>query len=356
MRRLMWVVLIGALTLGQTVWGSAEAAAPEGKPLNLVTSPLPINLVTDPGKSVSTEIRIKQTNPTTEKLKITLMKFGAYGEDGMPVLRDREPGDSYFDWAKFDRPVFDAPPNEWVTLKMTINVPKSASFGYYYAVVFTRVGDDQKKGANVSSYNGGTAVLVLLDAHVPGAKRAVSLASFKADKRVFEFLPSTFTIKFANTGNVHVVPHGNVFISQGKKQVASLVLNDAQGNILPGSKRNYLLEWMDGFPHHEKVMEDGKTLREKNGDVKQKLVWANGGEGAKTAVPHLRFGKYTAHLFAVYDDGFRDVPIEAEVDFWVIPWRFLLVVLVIVLLTGLGVYAAVRNTVRGVQKLGRRRK
>ncbi|MGB3073255.1 MAG: hypothetical protein WBB68_03290, partial [Candidatus Moraniibacteriota bacterium] len=37
----------------------------------------------------------------------------------------------------------------------------------------------------------------------------------------------------------------------------------------------------------------------------------------------LRFGKYTAKMLLVYDDGTRDIPIEGVVSFWVMPWRLI---------------------------------
>jgi hypothetical protein len=40
-------------------------------------------------------------------------------------------------------------------------------------------------------------------------------------------------------------------------------------------------------------------------------------------VPKLRWGKYTANLLLVYDDGTKDVPIEGTLSFWVIPWRLI---------------------------------
>ena len=149
-------------------------------------------------------------------------------------------------------------------------------------------------------------------------------------------------------------PHGNVFIMSGKKQVASLDLNDAQGNILPNSSRVFPLEWDDGFPHFEKVSEDGKVKMDKNNKPVMHLVWSNGGAGSSEVTPHLRFGKYTAKLFAGYDDGVRDVPLEASVDFWVIPWRFLLVLLLVIVLIGAGVYAATRGAGLGGRRLARR--
>ena len=337
----------------------ASVSAVESKPLNLVTSPLPISLSVNPGTSTTTDLRVKQMGTGTEKLKISLMKFGAFGDEGKPRLLDRGPGDTHFDWVKFDKVVFDAPSNVWQTVKMTINVPKSAAFGYYYAVVFSRAGDDQAPvgaEAPTAGFNGGTAVLVLMDAKVPNAKRELSLDSFSASQRVYEFLPATFDVKFKNSGNVHTVPHGNIFIMSGNKQVASLDLNNQQGNILPKSSRAFPVEWQDGFPHFEKVVEDGKVKMDKNNKPVMKLVWTNGGAGANEVTPHLRFGKYTAHLFAVYDDGTRDVPMEAKIEFWVIPWRFLLVLLVVVLLIGAGVYAATRGAVRGMQIFSRRKR
>jgi hypothetical protein len=322
------LILVLGLALG---WVSLAllpvAHAASSKPLNLITSPLPINLAVEPGKSVTTEIRVKQGSGGDERLKVGLMKFAAFGDEGKPRLLDREPGDDYFDWVKFDKTTFNAPNNVWQTVKMTVTAPKTAAFGYYYAVVFTREGDDTRQTGNTNAISGGSAVLVLLDAHVAGAKRQVAIDNVKSEHGVYEFLPANFSVALHNTGNVHVVPHGNIFIMKGKKQIATLNLNEEQGNILPGSHRIYPVEWTDGFPHFEKIVEGGKVKLDKNSKPVMKLVWGDAGSGGKVFKPHLRMGHYTAHVFAVYDDGVRDVPLEAEVGFWVIPWKFFLSVL-----------------------------
>jgi len=343
-------VLFGLLSLA--VAASSVLVAPgalaEAKPLTLQTSPLPISLMADPGKSVSTDLRIKQNGSDTEKLKVSLMKFGAFGEEGKPQLLDRGPADTYFDWVRFDKTTFAAPPNVWQTVHMTINVPKSAAFGYYYAVVFSRVGDDVKQGDRTNSLSGATAVLVLLEARNPNAKRTLSLSSFATEHRVYEFLPAKFNVKLANTGNVHGAPQGDVFILKGKKQLATLSLNSGAGNILPGSKRIYPVEWKDGFPVYQQVIENGSVKLDKDGKQVRKLNWD------WTQANKFRMGKYTAHLFAVYDDGSHDVPIEAELSFWVIPWRFLLALLAVLALVGFGVYSSVRGTVQGVSRSAQR--
>jgi hypothetical protein len=351
-KRLLLLLSFFAL-IGAQLLTPLQAIAADSKPLNLVTSPLPINLSTDPGTTVSTDLRIKQAGGDTERLKVSLMKFAAYGDEGKPKLVDRGPGDSYFDWVKFDKTQFDAPSNVWQTIHMTINVPKDAAFGYYYAVVFSREGDDVRQAGNTNSINGGTAVLVLLDAKVANAKRSLELNSFTSEHRLYEFLPANFKVSFKNTGNVHIVPTGNIFISKGKTQIATLSINAEMGNILPQSNRIYDSSWGDGYPHNEPVIEAGKTKLDANNQQVNHLVWSNG-EG-NDMTPHLRMGEYTAHLFAVYDDGTRDVPIESEITFWVVPWRFLLALLAVALLIGFGIFGLVRGTWSGARKLSRKK-
>jgi hypothetical protein len=325
--------------------GVAIAATPS-KPLNLITSPLPIDLATKPGTTVTTDIRVKQGGTDTEKLNISLMKFAAFGSSGKPRLADRGPNDDYFDWVKFSSNTITAPPNVWQTVKMTINVPKSAQFGYYYAVVFTRAGDDTRpdKGAAIS---GGTAVLVLLDALVPNAKRKLELTSFAVTHRLYEYLPAHFYTSFHNSGNVHQQPKGDIFIKRGSKTIGTIPLNGEGGNILPASNRIFQNDWLTGFPVFEPKLQDGKVVQ-KNGEPVRVLKWDF------SKLSDLRIGKYSAVLEAVYDDGSRDQPIEASISFWVIPWKVLSVLLVLLILilagfffTGRGIWNRFRGRKQG---------
>jgi hypothetical protein len=350
-RRLLSFLTLATVLAGVLFPFPATAAGP----LDLTTSPLPINLETTPGKSVSTELRVKQSTGQPARLKVTLLKFAAYGEEGKPRLMDRQPEDTHFDWVKFDKPIFTAPNDVWQTVKMTINVPKTgAAFGYYYAVMFSRAGDENVPEGQNTSYVGGSATMVLLNVDVPGAKRSLKLESFGTRHRVVEFLPSTFKVKFQNDGNVHLVPKGNVFIMRGKKQVGYILLNEEKGNILPDSKRVYTTEWIDGFPKFLPRTDNGRAVVQKNGDPVYNVDWnLNNG---KNPLSQIRFGKYTAKLFAVYDDGQRDVPIESEVTFWVIPWRALLVMLLIVLLITFGAWSVSRGALKGVRRMRRKGK
>jgi hypothetical protein len=272
----------------------------------------------DPGTSVSAQIKIKNDGIGEENIKVSLMKFKADEATGTPMLAERESGDDFFDWVVFSENNFPLPTNEWKTITTTFNVPKTASFGYYYAIVFSRAEESVPKGERQTVITGGTATLVLLEVIVPDAKREVEVTSFTADKRIYEFLPATFTVKLRNTGNVHIAPRGNIFINIGdKKDIAILEINPNKGSILPNSPREFSEKWSDGFPYYGTRQADDRIVLDETGKAVQELKW-NFGEMSK-----LRWGKHTAKLLLYYDDGERDVPIESEISFWVIPWRLI---------------------------------
>jgi hypothetical protein len=313
-RKTIWTML---LLIGFVFAFSAKAAGPEGD-LRITTSSLPINLKVVPGTSVTSQIKVKNDGIGTENIKVSLMKFKADEKTGTPMLAEREAGDDFFDWVSFSDDTFPLPVNEWKTVTATFNIPKTASFGYYYAIVFSRAEENVSKGDGQTVITGGTATLVLLEAMVPDAKREVMVESFIADKKIYEFLPATFTVKLRNTGNVHIAPRGNIFINSGdKKDVAILEINPSKGSILPNSPREFSESWKDGFPYYGNAQIDDKVVLDENGNMIQELKW-NFGEMSK-----LRWGKYTAKMLLYYDDGSRDVPVESEISFWVIPWRLI---------------------------------
>ena len=334
-RGYFWKGFIGSLVFVFLFSFSARAA--DGA-LRLTTSPLPINLSVEPGHSVSTQLRIKNDGDQRENLRIDLMKFKADGESGAPMPLDRESGDDFLDWVRFSEDTFSIEPNQWKTINATFDVPETAAFGYYYAIVFSRSGEITSTGERQTTVTGGTAVLVLLEAKVPNAKREVTVTSFSADRKWYEFLPATFTVKLRNTGSVHIAPRGNLFIGRpGEKADTVMEVNLGKGNILPDSNRAFESRWADGFPVYRDKEMDGKKVQDAEGEAVQELVWN------WKDVSRFRFGKYEAKLLLVYDDGTRDVPIEGTIEFWVIPWRLLLGGLFIGLFALLGIKSTVER-------------
>jgi hypothetical protein len=318
--------------------------------INLQISPLPIELNTKPGTSVSTDLRVRNVGSKTEKLQVRLL---AVSEDnnGQVHLTNPTNADDWVEWVSFDRQIFDAPSNQWQTIKMKVDVPKSAAFGYYFAVEYLRASDVAPQPGKAVAH-GAVATFILLNADAAGANRTAQIASFSADKKSYEFLPANFTVKIKSTGNVHVAPYGNIFIAKGNKQVDVIDVNASRGKVLPKGSRFFASSWTDGFPVYQtKNGPDGQPLLNKKGQMERSLKWDFGHAN------RLRFGHYTAHLVMVYDNGQRDVPMEASLSFWVIPWRLIGAVAgLLVLITALVTYIIIlrkrlkRATGRGVHR------
>ena len=241
--------------------------------LRLTSSPLPINLKVNPGDSVTTDIKVKNDGINSENIKVSLMKFKADPNTGAPMLLDREPGDSYFDWVKFSEDHFQLPSNEWKTITASFNVPTTAAFGYYFAIVFARADQPATATGQETVMTGGMATLVLLEATVPNAKKEVQVTDFSVNKQMFEFLPANFTVKLKNTGNVHIIPRGNVFITKGNETIATLDVNPSFGSILPDSPRNFSPQWSDGFPVFQAKQVNGQNVMDAQGNIEMELKW-----------------------------------------------------------------------------------
>jgi hypothetical protein len=313
-------------------------------------SPLPILLQTKPGTTVTTDLRVNNPSTHDEQLKAELKTFTQDGPDGTVTIHDPTPADSYLSWVSFSQNQFDAPPGLWQTVHMTIKVPSTAAFGYYFAVEFTQANPTKAQaGTNGTAIQGAVASFVLLDAQVPGEARQLQVTSFSADHQIYEFLPVNFSVRLHNNGNVFGSAAGNIFISRGGHQVAVLTINANHGLVIPGSNRLFSASWSSGFPLYQTVYgSNGQPLKDKHGNVERKLNWNF------SQVSKLRFGHYTANLVLVYNNGQRDVPITGSLSFWVIPWRLVGGAVVILIFMAIGFWASFKRISRSTKRLSKK--
>jgi hypothetical protein len=285
-------------------------STPPESGIDLTVSPVFINLVTDPGKAVSTQVKIKNNSNISEYLRVRVARFEASADGSQPKLVDIDPKDEFLTWISFSESEFQLEPNQTKTIKVQIKPSQSAGLGYYYGLVFQRI-QEQDTGATGTTISGAPAISLLLEVRSSRAKRELQILDFSTDKLVYEYLPVEFDVTVKNTGNIHVVPAGDVFLDSTRyKDIAALRLNESLGNVLPQSQRSFHVRWDDGMIVRKPIQKDGKE------------------EGFRThwdlsKADKFRVGKYTAHILMVYDNGERDVPIEAEVSFWVFPWKVL---------------------------------
>jgi hypothetical protein len=249
-------------------------------------------------------------------------------------LGDKAPT-SVTDIVSFADPLFTLEAGQIFTQRIHIHPDANAAFSYNFAITVSQ--QNPPKGAKgESTIAGSVAVFTLINVDKPGAVRQFKLTSIGVGKHIYEYLPVDVYVRLKNTGNVNVQPTGTVFIqrhSNDTKPLASLALNPSGSFILPGTSRTFTVAWNDGFPHYVTTQSGNKQVK--------KLVWQGG-------LSNLRIGKYVAKVVAIYDDGQRDVPVMAEVSFWVIPWRFLLALFAVIAILLVGVVVLVRALGRAV--------
>lgn len=301
---------------------SAAAAGDDASgDFSLQIAPSPLVATVKPGQATTSEVKIRNTGTHAENLKIETRAFTISRDSGKVVLSERAA--DIDQWVGFSARKFHVEPGQLYSEKVIFNLPKQTGFSYSFALVISRQSETRATSSG-RLIKGSVADFTLINVDRPGATRKLDVVQFKTDHRLYEFLPANISLTFKNSGNTIIQPFGNVFIGRGaseKKPLATLAVNDQRGYILPGTSRTLTSAWNDGFPHYdETTAADGKQSRS------LRIDWSQ--------VSKLRIGKYTAKLVAVYDDGSgHDVPIEGQVSFWVIPWRTILLALLI--LTGL---------------------
>jgi len=329
MMRRKFVVVIAfftVITLGFSFLVSAQDSQPSGFSLQVTPSPLISSI--EPGTRTSLDLKIRNASSTSENLKIELRSFSIDDETG-GINISKETANNVADFVSFEKDVFQIEGGQWYTQKVNIDAPEDAGFSYSFVILISR-NESAPATGGTTSIEGSIAIFTLLNTNRPDAVKKLDLSNFVSIKKSYEYLPAEFETSVYNSGNTIIQPKGNIFIGRGENDqepLAVLKINPNDGYIIPNSKRVLKTQWNDGFPS-----------RDENG----KLVW----DWSKLS--KLRVGRYTAKAILIYDDGLRDVPIEATATFWVLPWKILLIGLVILLLIIIGLYTMLKRVFKAI--------
>ena len=271
----------------------------------LEIAPPVLNLTADPGETIQAKISLRDVSSTSLLVTNEINDFTAEGEDGTPkiILDNSEPSPySLVEWIS---------PVPSVTLKsrqiqnvpITINVPKDAAPGGYYGVVRFTATAPEIDGNGVSL---STSIGALIFVRVNGdATEKISVDDFYASKNgkqgfIFNSTPLTFTQRIKNEGNVHEQPIGRILVTDlfGRPTV-NLNVNLEGRNVLPGTVRKF------------EVPLDKAAI------------------GDRTLI-----GPYTATLTVKY--GSSEKTVTEVITFWIIPWKMILLVILIIALLIVG--------------------
>jgi hypothetical protein len=188
--------------------------------------------VTSPGEVKETKVVI--VNNTNFPLPI---KGSVLGFTPMENVKDFDRF-NISDWYSVNPEDFIIQPKEEKLINISIKVPENANPGGYYSTIFFQpLIPDDVVGSSSTRIVSRVGVLSLLI--VKGEfEENLSLGDIKY-RKFQQFGPIKLSFTLNNTGNVHLLPVGDIVIKDiFKREVAKLDMNPSI--ILPGSEKEYV--------------------------------------------------------------------------------------------------------------------
>jgi hypothetical protein len=293
----------------------------------MTISPPDFNITASPGDSIRDVLHVYNEDPYPVTLKPSLLNFTFSPNDevsGSPefyAAGEIRNGHELADWIVIeDDKAFTIGSGERVNIPFTITVPKDAQpGGHFGAIHIGTLQESQKEDGPQIGVKASTSALLFV--RVNGDTRdELAVNSFFSNSRLYTRLPADFTIRLSNGGTTHLIPVGNIFITNTfGRQVASLEVNGSdKRRVLPGSIRRFEESWM-----HRRLPKSASEFVQE---------WRN-----------FAFGKYTATLVINYGDGGAQKLVSSTTSFWVIPWMILAAFATVVLLLSLALRWVMRR-------------
>ena len=279
-----------------------EADEPtRGSGQGLEISPPLIELTADPGDRIVTEMSVRNITDIDVIASGDVRNFLAQGETGQPRILLGDEEESPFPLAEYVENVPDLTiePTEQETAEIVINVPEDASPGGHFGVVrFSGQAVDPSGASSAVALSASIGTLILLnvsgDIEEELSIEELLVAQEGEEGGFFESGPFELITRLNNQGNVYLQPSGELEITNlFGQEVASLPFNEGESNILPDSLRRF-----------EQTYDD-------------KSFW---------------FGRYTVTANLQY--GAEGTIVQESTDFWVIPYKLLGIVLVMLVAVG----------------------
>lgn len=267
---------------------------------------VPPSLEYSSAKGQVIESRVKLLNNENRTLVLTpsTANFGAKDESGEPDFKFDAPSADLSSWITIDKASLTLEPGETKEVPFTIAVPADAEPGGHYAGIFFASGGTASGGGQIGVQSKlGTLVILTVEGNI---REQAAISSVKVDGPTSVSRPPVnLNVRITNSGNVHVKPKGKVTILNMFGGEVETITLPQDKNVLPGQTRLFEVAWAK------------RSTDVKKGNFFQEI-------GAEFS--NFALGTYTANVEATY--GQNDKTMIGKVQFVVVPWRALLVIVV----------------------------
>ena len=142
------------------IYNTIHAQSSSG--LDITVSPPVIELNVKPGEKLNEKFRIRNNQATATNLQVDVKKLSSDSTSGEPIPAEPKSDDEFISWLTVENPSFKSLSKEWTDVNFTIDIPTTASYGYYYVLRISP--ENQGKVAGVgTTIKGEVYVVVLLN-------------------------------------------------------------------------------------------------------------------------------------------------------------------------------------------------
>lgn len=289
-------VLIASAILIAAAFSHATIVSAQSA-LSLSVSPTLFEMSANPNQEWTSTVRVINPNPYEISVYTNVVNFAPQGDGGeakfVPLVKEEASGQTVAEWIDITDKAIVIPAEQTVEVPFVIQVPENAPPGGHYAALL--IGTKPPEDDGTVQVKTSQVVTTLLFLRVTGdVIEDGDIRSFRTTERLLEKPEATFELRFENKGNVHILPQGEIRILNMWAQERGIIpINRVAmfGNVLPENVRKYNFTWT--------------------------------GEWSLADM-----GRYTAIATLVYGENGRQT-VSSETAFWVIPWRALLLTLLI---------------------------
>ena len=275
----------------------------------LTISPARLEISGDPGQTLTEKMFLINEDNVPETFYSSYANFEAEGETGNPAFVSAT--DDLGTWMS-TQPTITLQAGESQNVPFTVTIPKNATPGGHFAVVFWGTGAVQPGSVGIGSKTG---LLVLLSVN-GNVKESAGLLNFNTLNKQFWFstLPVSFEYRFNNAGGDRIKPTGSLTIRDTIFLPAQVLdANPAAGNILPGSTRRFQVDWIN-YTRPSDYVAPTNFFKKFSSTVYYQ--WMN-----------FAVGLYSANMNVAY--GTKGEHVGGTVFFFVFPWQLVLVMIVV---------------------------
>ncbi len=252
----------------------------------VTVGPVRLEYFVNPGDTMQGSMVVINEDQET---KTFYPSFERFTEDNGQKIFTKETSDlsTWFNMA----PSIELKPGEQRFVPFTIEVPQDGAPGGHFAVIWWSTTPPGSGGQQVAIVTrAGVLVYLTVAGDIEESGIVEDLTANQAS--LWNKGPISFTTAFKNTGNVSLKPAGTLTVKNlFGMTVGTIPVNRDGAAVLPQSRKSFTSDWAD--------------------------------DGA-------RFGLYRAHLDITF--GQSNSKAEAGIWFWVLPWQYDLIVLIVLLI------------------------